>query len=109
MRSFSSFDDFLTEVEPDSTSKNDPLRDVDEGSAEVLNEFSIRSATPAIALGFLVSQHQKVKSGVTRGTSAKTIEDRLNEILKVQLIQSRQSLAMGALLYGLSSKGRRRR
>ncbi len=79
------------------------------GSAEVLNEFSIESATPAIALGYLVAQHQKVKSAVTRGTSAKTIEDRLNEILKVQLVQSRQTLAMGALLYGLSSKRKRRR
>ncbi len=78
------------------------------GSAEVLNEFSIKSATPAIALGYLVAQHQKVKSAVTRGTSAKTIEDRLTEILKVQLVQSRQSLAMGALLYGLRSKKNRK-
>ena len=108
MRSFSSFDDYLTDAESDSTLTNHPLSDVDEDSAEVLNEFSIRSATPAIALGFLVAQHQKVKSAVNRGTSAKTIEDRLNEILKVQLVQSRQSLAMGALLYGLSSKRKRR-
>ena len=92
----------------DSTSTNHPLRDVDEDSAEVLHEFSIKSATPAIALGYLIAQHQKVKSGVTRATSAKTIEDRLNEVLKVQLIQSRQSLAMGALLYGLNPKKRRR-
>ena len=108
MRSFSSFDDYLTDAESDSTLTNDPLRDVDEDSAEVLNEFSIKSATPAIALGYLIAQHQKVKSGVTRATSAKTIEDRLNEILRVQLIQSRQSLAMGALLFGLSSKKKRR-
>ena len=108
MRSFSSFDDYLTDAESDSTLTNHPLRDADEDSVEVLNEFSIRSATPAIALGYLVAQHQKVKSGVTRATSAKTIEDRLNEILKVQLVQSRQSLAMGALLYGLSSKRKRR-
>ena len=108
MRSFSSFDDYLTDAESDSTLTNDPLSGVDEDSAEVLNEFSIKSATPAIALGYLIAQHQKVKSGVTRATSAKTIEDRLNEILKVQLIQSRQSLAMGALLYGLSSKKKRR-
>ena len=108
MRSFSSFDDYLTDAESDSTLTNDPLRDVDEDSAEVLNEFSIRSATRAIALGFLVAQHQKVKSAVNRANSANTIEDRLNEILKVQLIQSRQSLAMGALLYGLSSKKRSR-
>ena len=109
MRSFSSFDDYLTDAESDSTLTNHPLSDVDEDSAEVLNEFSIKSATPAIALGYLIAQHQKVKSGVTRATSAKTIEDRLNEILKVQLVQSRQSLAMGALLYGLSSKRKRRR
>ena len=104
MHSFSSFGDYITKAESDSTSTNDPLSDVDEDSAEVLNEFSIRSATPAIALGYLVAQHQKVKSAVNRGT----IEDRLNEILKVQLVQSRQSLAMGALLYGLSSKKKRR-
>ena len=108
MRSFSSFDDYLTDAESDSTLTNDPLSGVDEDSAEVLNEFSIRSATPAIALGFLVAQHQKVKSAVNRGTSAKTIEDRLNEILKVQLVQSRQSLAMGALLYGPSSNKKRK-
>ena len=108
MRSFSSFDDYLTDAESDSTLTNHPLSDVDEDSVEVLNEFSIKSATPAIALGFLVAQHLKVKSSVTRGTSAKTIEDRLNEILKVQLVQSRQSLTMGALLYGLGSKKKRR-
>ena len=78
MRSFSSFDDYLTDAESDSTLTNHPLRDVDEDSAEVLNEFSIKSATPAIALGYLIAQHQKDKSGVTRATSAKTIEDRLN-------------------------------
>ena len=108
MRSFSSFDDYLTDAESDSTATNHPLRDVDDDSVEVLHEFSIKSATPAIALGYLIAQHQKVKSAVTRGTSAKTIEDRLNEILKVQSVQSRQSLAMGALLYGLSSKKKRR-
>ena len=108
MRSFSSFDDYLTDAESASTLTNHPLSDVDEDSAEVLNEFSIKSATPAIAVGYLIAQHQKVKSAVTRATSAKTIEDRLNEILKVQLIQSRQSLAMGVLLYGLSSKRKRR-
>ena len=100
MRSFSSFDDYLTDAESDSTLTNHPLSDVDEDSAEVLSEFSIRSATPAIALGYLVAQHLKVKSGVTRGTSAKTIEDRLNQILKVQLVQSRQSLAMGPCCMG---------
>ena len=108
MRSFSSFDNDASDTESLFISTDYPLSDVDEGSVEELNEFSIKSATPAIALGYLVAQHQKIKSGVTRGASAKTIEDRLNEILKIQLVQSRQSLAMGALLYGANTKNRRR-
>ena len=71
MRSFSSFDDYLTDAESDSTLTNHPLRDVDEDSVEVLKEFSIKSATPAIALGYLIAQHQKIKSAVGRGSSAK--------------------------------------
>ena len=42
MRSFSSFDDYLTDAESDSTSTNHPLRDVDDDSVEVLHEFSIK-------------------------------------------------------------------
>ena len=108
MRSFSSFDNDASDTESLFISTDYPLSDVDEGSVEELNEFSIKSATPAIALGYLIAQHQKIKSAVGRGSSAKTIEDRLNEILKVQLVQSRQSLAMGALLYRLNPKKRRR-
>ena len=108
MRSFSSFDNDASDTESLFISTDYPLSDVDEGSVEELNEFSIKSATPAIALGFLIAQHNKVKSSVNRANSAKTIEDRLNEILKIQLVQSRQSLAMGALLYGVSTKKRRR-
>ena len=108
MRSFNSYDNDASDTESLFISTDYPLSDVDQYSVEEQNEFSIKSATPAIALGYLIAQHQKVKSGVTRATSAKTIEDRLNEILKVQLVQSKQSLAMGALLYGLSAKRSRR-
>ena len=108
MHSLSSFLDYLPDTEPDSTFTDHPSNNVDDGSVEELNEFSIKTATPAIALGYLIAQHQKIKSGVVRGTAAKTIEDRLNEITKVQLVQSRQSLALGALLYGWNPKKRRR-
>ena len=50
MRSFSSFDDDASDTESLFISTDYPLSDVDEGSGEELNEFSIKSATPAIAL-----------------------------------------------------------
>ena len=48
MRSFSSFDNEASDTESLFISTDYPLRDVDEESVEELNEFSIKSATPAI-------------------------------------------------------------
>ena len=50
MRSFYSYDNDASDTESLFISTDYPLIDVDEDSVEELNEFSIKSATPAIAL-----------------------------------------------------------
>ena len=79
-----------------------PLTSDDDMSAgELLAEINVRSLAPAIAIGYILKDYNKSKSILARAKSAKTIEDRLKEINEMLIINSRQNLVLGALMYAL--------
>ena len=67
----------------------------------LLAEINIRSLAPAIAIGYILKDYNKSKSILARAKSARTIEDRLHEINQMLIINSRQNLVLGALMYAL--------
>ena len=84
-----------------SIAQEDPLNDADAAMTELLTEINVRSLAPAIAIGYILKDYNKSKSILARAKSAKTIEDRLREINEMLIINSRQNLVLGALMYAL--------
>ena len=92
-------------IDVSSIAQEDPLNDADASMTELLAEINVRSLAPAIAIGYILKDYNKSKSILARAKSAKTIEDRLREINEMLIINSRQNLVLGALMYALH-KGR---
>ena len=89
-----------------SSIAREPLSGDDDASmGELLAEINVRSLAPAIAIGYILKDYNKSKSILARAKSAKTIEERLREINEMLIINSRQNLVLGALMYALH-KGR---
>tara|TARA_B100000676_G_scaffold295770_1_gene335347 strand:+ start:110 stop:451 length:342 start_codon:yes stop_codon:yes gene_type:complete len=88
-------------IDVSSIAQEDPLNDADASMTELLTEINVRSLAPAIAIGYILKDYNKSKSILARAKSAKTIEDRLREINEMLIINSRQNLVLGALMYAL--------
>ena len=88
-------------IDVSSNAQEAPLNDADASMTELLTEINVRSLAPAIAIGYILKDYNKSKSILARAKSAKTIEDRLREINEMLIINSRQNLVLGALMYAL--------
>ena len=85
-----------------SSIAREPLSGDDDASmGELLAEINVRSLAPAIAIGYILKDYNKSKSILARAKSAKTIEERLREINEMLIINSRQNIVLGALMYAL--------
>ncbi len=110
MHSFKSFLDdadnsFDSNSFPDDLFTLPPEENCEFGK-ELLSELNIRSVAPAIALGYIVKDHQKVKSLIGKVRTARTVEDRLEELSEVLQVQSRQNLVLAALVYAVTKTKR---
>ncbi len=76
-----------------------PPEENGEFGEELLSELNIRSVAPAIAIGYILKDHNKVKSLMQRVKSARNIEEKIIELSEVMLVQSRQNLVLSALVY----------
>ncbi len=84
-----------------SIAQEAPLNEADASITELIAEINGRSLAPAIAIGYILKDYNKSKSILARAKSAKTIEERLREINEMLIINSRQNLVLGALMYAL--------
>ena len=88
-------------IDVSSIAQEDPLNGADASMTELLAEINVRSLAPAIAIGYILKDYNKSKSILARAKSAKTIENRLREINQMLIINSRQNLVPGSLMYAL--------
>ena len=88
-------------IDVSSIAQEDPLNDADASMTELLAEINVRSLAPAIAIGYILKDYNKSKPILARAKSGKTIEERLREINQMLIINSRQNLVLGALMYAL--------
>ena len=88
-------------IDVSSNAQEAPLNDADAPMTELLTEMNVRSLAPAIAIGYILKNYNNSKSILARAKSAKTIEDRLRKINEMLIINSRQNLVLGALMYAL--------